>query len=387
MRNESGRIIGSGLSCRFTPLGPEPFTLDRVTIGQSFHWERSEEQAFSGSLLFKGRPDGTLCAINEISVEDYLKSVVASEMSALAPFEFLKAHGIISRSWLLAGLRRKERPDPGPAPAEKTVPNELIRWYEREDHDLFDVCADDHCQRYQGLARITTSAVTEALSETYGLVITSAGEVCDARYSKCCGGLSEDFATAWADITIPYLSCVSDAPFFISPIRSEEEAVRFIREKSQAFCNLSDAALLKTVLSGHDQDTGDFFRWQVSYSPQELTEIVKGKSGLDFGLITDLIPLSRGPSGRIRRLKLIGTKMSLVVGKELEIRRWLSPSHLLSSAFIVDQRGGNFVLTGAGWGHAVGLCQIGAAVMAARGFSAGEILKHYFRGVELTRIY
>jgi stage II sporulation protein D len=381
-------------SIRLTAPADSRFELFQVTIGNRFHWETREDQTFLGNLILWPREDGTISAINEIPLEDYLKSVISSEMNASAPMEFLKVHAILSRSWLLAALERKKKmKETSPSARKIEEEGELIRWYDREDHDLFDVCADDHCQRYQGTRKILSNRAQEAVQETFGRVITYGDEICDARYSKACGGLTEDFDTAWEDKGVPYLTSISDAPVRHSPIRTEEEAERWILSAPEAYCHAEDEGLLETILPSSDRQTKSFFRWTVEYSRQELEEILREKSGIDFGDLQEIVPLRRGPSGRIRRLKIVGSKKSMVVGKELEIRRWLSRSHLYSSAFLVrvkhDPRGKaeRFTLQGAGWGHGVGLCQIGAAVMAARGFSAEEILKHYFREAEIRKIY
>ena len=263
----------------------------------------------------------------------------------------------------------------------------MIRWYDREDHDLFDVCADDHCQRYQGITKIVSQQAEEATRETRGRVITYQSEICDARYSKCCGGLTEDFETAWDNRGVPYLESISRRIYiFHQPIRTEEEARRWILSTPETYCNTREKALLDKVLSDFDRKTETFFRWTVEYRREELEEILREKSGFDFGTLHDIVPLRRGPSGRISRLRIVGSKKSMVVGKELEIRRWLSRSHLYSSAFVVTFEAGRVILDGAGWGHGVGLCQIGAAVMAT-GFSAEEILKHYFRNIEIRKVY
>jgi SpoIID/LytB domain protein len=310
-------------------------------------------------------------------------------MNAGAPMEFLKAHAILSRSWLLAALDRVKKTKETSIPAWKTIEKEgeVIRWYDRTDHDLFDVCADDHCQRYQGIAKIVSGQAEEAVRETRGWVITYQDEICDARYSKACGGITEDFATAWDDKRVPYLTSISDAPVPHQPIRTEEEASAWIFSDPKAYCHTEDEDLLKKILHDFDRETKGFFRWKIEYSRSELEEILREKSGFDFGTLKEIVPLSRGPSGRISRLKIVGTKRSIVVGKELEIRRWLSRSHLYSSAFLVTVGAERITLHGAGWGHGVGLCQIGAAVMATQGFSAEQILKHYFRGVKIQKIY
>jgi stage II sporulation protein D len=382
------------------------FTLFQVTIGKQFHWERKEDQTFQGNLILKCRSDGTIAAIDEIPLEDYLKSVISSEMSSNAPMEFLKAHAIISRSWLIAALDRKRKTKEAFTTGSKIVDapekvtknlfslqNEVTRWYEQEDHDLYDVCADDHCQRYQGVTKIVSAFAGESVLETHGQAITYRGEICDARYSKACGGITEAFETAWSDNGVPYLASISDASSPYRPIVTEEDAARWILSEPAAYCNTEDADILIKILPDFDQETKTFFRWKIEYTRKELEEILLEKSGIDFGTLKEIQPLSRGPSGRIFRMKITGSKISMVVGKELEIRRWLSRSHLYSSAFIVtmeydaDGEVKTFIFNGAGWGHGVGLCQIGAAVMATQGFSAEEILRHYFPGTEIKRIY
>ena len=363
------------------------FTLFNVTIGNRFHWERKEGQTFQGDLLLQVHKDGTIAAINEIPLEDYLKSVISSEMSVEAPIEFLKAHAILSRSWLLAALDRKKKTKQTSIQVEKITEEEVIRWYDQEDHDLFDVCADDHCQRYQGITKTVSNQAEEAVQETLGMVITHQDQICDARYSKACGGLTEEFATAWDDKRVPYLTSISDASIPHPPIKTEKEASAWILSEPEAYCNTKDEHLLKKILPDFDHETKNFFRWTIEYSREELEEILQNKSGFDFGTLQEIRPLRRGPSGRIYQLKIVGSKRNIVVGKELEIRRWLSPTHLYSSAFVVVVEGDRIIFHGAGWGHGVGLCQIGAAVMANQGFSAEQILKHYFKGIEIKKIY
>jgi SpoIID/LytB domain protein len=310
-------------------------------------------------------------------------------MSGDAPMEFLKTHAILSRSWVLAALDRTKKKTRKSMRVSKTSKKhgEVTRWYDREDHDLFDVCADDHCQRYQGITKIESQQAEQAVRETRGIVIIHQDEICDARYSKACGGMTEDFDTAWDNKRVPYLRSISDASAPHRPITTEEEASAWILSNPEAYCCTKDERLLEKILPESDRETKSFFRWRVEYSRRELEEILREKSGFDFGTLREIIPLHRGASGRISRLRIVGSKRSVVVGKELEIRRWLSRSHLYSSAFIVKPEAERFVFHGAGWGHGVGLCQIGAAVMAARGFSAEEILNHYFRGVELKKVY
>ncbi len=396
LTDEQNREIARSPVIRFSALEDSTFTLSNVTIGVSFHWERREDQTFQGDLILWHRDDGTIAAINEIHLEDYLESVISSEMSSLAPPEFLRTHAILSRSWLLKALERKRGvKSPSSEVPEKisAAEDEVTRWYEQEDHDYFDVCADDHCQRYQGITKIVSPEAAKGVRETRGQVITYNKAICDARYAKACGGLTEDFQTAWDDTHIPYLKSISDGDMVHQPVTTEEEATRWILSEPEAFCNAKDSAILGTILPDFDRETKAFFRWTIDYSREELEEILREKSGIDFGTLERIEPLSRGPSGRIYRLRIVGSKKGVVIGKELEIRRWLSKSHLYSSAFVVkteyDAHGGaeRFMLSGAGWGHGVGLCQIGAAVMATRGFTAGEILRHYFPGTEIRTIY
>lgn len=367
------------------------FDLKAVTIGVDFHWQRREDQRFRGALNLAVTEEG-IVAINQIDTEEYLTSVISSEMSANASKQLLKAHAVISRSWLLAQIEKNQQLAKGEKPYTSCQQDEeqLIRWYDREDHVLFDVCADDHCQRYQGITRETNPVVKEAIQETRGEVLLYDGVICDARFSKCCGGVTERFENCWEPIDHPYLAVLRDAPEKEHPdLTNEEEAQKWIRTAPSAFCHTTDKAILSQVLNNYDQETTDFYRWQVIYTQEELAELIHRKSGIDFGQILDLVPLERGGSGRIVRLKIIGSQRSLIIGKELEIRRTLSESHLYSSAFVVDKElSANgvptcFILTGAGWGHGVGLCQIGAAVMGAKGYTYDAILTHYFPGATI----
>ena len=457
------------------------FTLHKVRIGINFHWEREEDQMFSGGLTILPSEEG-LVAINSVLTEDYLLSVISSEMNGDAPEEFLKAHAVISRSWLLArptlgggdnangsegschsAAANGDNPDSTESPgnghsgqgisAPGSFENDrIIRWYDREDHSLFDVCADDHCQRYQGLLRAGNANIRRAIEATRGLVLTDGpdGAICDTRFSKCCGGVSERFSACWADEDYAYLQPVrdyacletdednaadDDTPDAFGPVAAEstgtkpgfpaagptprntvgiipdlsdeQNAREWILSSPEAFCNTSDPALLSTVLNSYDQETADFYRWRVEYTQEELSDLLRRRSGIDFGSVLELRPLRRGASGRIIELLIRGTLHTVTVGKELEIRRWLSESHLYSSAFVVDTVYAEpasdgqdirpdinapaiptgFILHGAGWGHGVGLCQIGAAAMSARGCTFDRILAHYFRGSCLTRLY
>jgi peptidoglycan hydrolase-like amidase len=349
------------------------FALDGIAIGIGFHWERKERQVFRGALRLIRR-EGGLTAINDVALEDYVTSVISSEMSATCPIELLKAHAVISRSWLWHPKSNQSAIDQDRG--EKFTPHEICRWYGREAHRDFDVCADDHCQRYQGISKAFTPAAAEAVRATAGEFLRFNGAICDARFSKSCGGRTERYATAWEDKNIAYLESVYDGPGGADSIDPEA----WIRATPPAYCDTGDARLLGRILPGFDQETRDFYRWRVEYAPDELGVLVRSKLGVDLGPIHDLQALARGPSGRIFRLKISGEKGYMIIGKELEIRRALSPSHLYSSAFVVDHEMGKIILTGAGWGHGVGLCQIGAAVMADRGKSYREILAHYYRG-------
>jgi stage II sporulation protein D len=396
-RNE-GKEIKLDETILLRPLNREnsSFTLHAVTIGVDFHWQRKEDQVFKGDLRLI-IVDSRITAINVLSVEDYLISVISSEMKATSSEELLKAHAVISRSWLLAQIEkgRTLRKDTGKYNTHFRTDNEIVRWYDREEHQNFDVCADDHCQRYQGITRASTSIVEKVIEETYGEVLSFDGAICDTRYSKCCGGISELFENVWEPVNHPYLQRVIDNklhPEGYNPdIETEANAEKWILGNPDAFCNTSDRNVLSQVLNDYDQETNDFFRWKVRYRQSELSDLVKNRTGIDFGKITDLIPIERGTSGRIIRLKVVGTEKTMIIGKELEIRKALSKTHLYSSCFFAEKTAGEeetaFVLHGAGWGHGVGLCQIGAAVMGSLGYSYSEILAHYFRDALLEKKY
>ena len=378
------------------------FELQDVTIGINFHWERKEVQRFKGEL--KIIVDDRLTAINIIPIEDYLTSVISSEMSATASLELLKAHAVISRSWLLNKLKVANgklkvimHPDNTANFELSTLPSQLIKWYDHEAHKNFDICADDHCQRYQGITRASTPQAIEAVFATRGEVLMYEGEICDARFSKCCGGAFEEFQNCWENVKHPYLIGQRDSKTEtrLPDLTKEAEADKWIRTSPAAFCNTHNKQVLSQVLNNYDQETTDFYRWRVCYSQQELSELIHKRSGIEFGKIIDLIPVERGTSGRLVRLKIVGTLRTLIIGKELEIRRTLSSSHLYSSAFVVDKEykedekeiPSRFILTGSGWGHGVGLCQIGAAVMGEQGYKYKEILSHYYPGSAIEQQY
>ena len=379
------------------------FELQDVTIGINFHWERKEVQRFKGELKIIVEDD-RLTAINIIPIEDYLTSVISSEMSATASLELLKAHAVISRSWLLNKLKVANgklkvimHPDNTANFELSTLPSQLIKWYDHEAHKNFDVCADDHCQRYQGITRASTPQAIEAVFATRGEVLMYEGEICDARFSKCCGGAFEEFQNCWENVKHPYLIGQRDSKTEtrLPDLTKEAEADKWIRTSPAAFCNTHNKQVLSQVLNNYDQETTDFYRWRVCYSQQELSELIHKRSGIEFGKIIDLIPVERGTSGRLVRLKIVGTLRTLIIGKELEIRRTLSSSHLYSSAFVVDKEykedekeiPSRFILTGSGWGHGVGLCQIGAAVMGDQGYKYKEILSHYYPGSAIEQQY
>ena len=375
------------------------FSLSDVTIGVNFHWERKETQTFLGTLRFVVESD-KICAINELPVEKYLESVISSEMSATSSLELLKAHAVISRSWLLAQMKkRRDVAESGNNFFSFTKKEDmLIRWYDREDHTIFDVCADDHCQRYQGITKETSPHVAEAIRQTKGQVLLDGDEICDARFSKCCGGVTEEFQYCWEDTPKNYLTAVRDIALGIEStlpnLTNEEEAEKWIRFNPPAFCNTQDKRILSQVLNDYDQETVDFYRWKVTLTQEKLQQLIADRLKMDLGSILDMKSVERGTSGRISKLQIIGTEKTFTIGKELEIRRTLSDSHLLCSAFIVDkydidEQGvpQRFELIGAGWGHGVGLCQIGAAVMGEEGYLYDAILLHYYQGAEIKKLY
>ena len=383
----------------FTPQDDQnSFSLYDVTIGLNYHWERQETQVFSGTLKLVVDEE-KIVAINILPVEEYLTSVISSEMNANSSLELLKAHAVVSRSWLFAQIEKRKAlsgKDEGFFSFTKTK-EEYIRWYDREDHTIFDVCADDHCQRYQGITKATNATVAEAVKATRGRLLMYDKKICDARYSKCCGGATEEFENCWENTHYPYLSSIRDTDkeenLPLPDLTKEEEAERWIRKAPKSFCDTHDKKILSQILNNYDQETTDFYRWKVRYTQTELAELIRTNTKSDYGDIIDLIPVQRGPSGRICKLKIVGTLKTFTIGKEMEIRRVLSDSHLFSSAFVVDKgevKEGipkNFILSGAGWGHGVGLCQIGAAVMGEKGYSYEEILLHYYKGAEIRKFY
>ncbi|WP_300727771.1 SpoIID/LytB domain-containing protein [uncultured Bacteroides sp.] len=381
----------------FTPLEDDAsFSLYDVTIGINFHWERQETQQFPGTLKLVV-DEGKITAINILPAEEYLISVISSEMSATSSPEFLKAHAVISRSWLLAQIEKRKalsKQDNGFFSFIKTD-TEYIRWYDREDHTIFDVCADDHCQRYQGITKASNKAVAEAVKATRGQVLMYDNRICDARFSKCCGGVTEEFSTCWENKDYPYLSSIRDTAEGNAPdLTNEEEAEKWIRTAPDSFCHTDDKAIISQILNNYDQETTNFYRWKIHYTQAELAELIRINTKSDYGQIIDLIPVERGKSGRICKLKIVGTEKELIIGKELEIRRTLSDTHLFSSAFVVDKGPLNvdgvpawFDLIGAGWGHGVGLCQIGAAVMGEKGYNYNDILLHYYKDADVRKLY
>lgn len=403
IENGKIRLAGSEILTEelyFSPMDFESaeFELKDVTIGVNFHWEQKENQKFQGALKFIIEED-KITAVNVLPIENYLISVISSEMSANSSLDLLKAHAIISRSWLIAQIEKQDKLSETTAVYESTfeTEDEFIKWYDREDHINFHVCADDHCQRYQGTTRSHNPNVVVAVNETAGAVLSYKGVICDARFSKCCGGIAELFENCWEPVNHPYLTAVIDNPQnpegFATDLTVEENAIPWLKNAPEAFCNTDDEEVLKQVLNEYDWSAKDFYRWTVEYSQEELSALILKRSGRDFGQIIDMVPVERGPSGRLVKLKIIGTKKTLTFGKELEIRRWLSESHLYSSAFtvekldLVDGIPQKMVLNGAGWGHGVGLCQIGAAVMGHKGYKYDEILHHYFKNVSLEKRY
>ncbi|MBI5731335.1 MAG: SpoIID/LytB domain-containing protein [Ignavibacteriales bacterium] len=373
-------------------LETESFLLRDVVIGKGFHWQSKENQRFRGRLKFIKEKD-QITAVNILPLEEYLTSVISSEMSANSSIELLKAHSIVSRGWLLAQQEKKNKQ----AVNEQISDEEIIRWYDREDHTNYDFCADDHCQRYQGVTKIISDNALNAIASTRGLVLKYKDTICDTRYSKCCGGMTESFENVWEPELHPYLPSIVDYKFELdgkeTDLTEEKFAERWIRSNPNSFCNTSDKKILSQILLDFDRPTNDFFRWNVEYTQDEIAELIRIKSGIDFGNIIDLIPIERGYSTRIIKLKIIGTKKTITIGKELEIRKILSKTHLYSSAFVVIKENivkgvpQKIILHGAGWGHGVGLCQIGAAVMGELGYGFDEILTHYFNGAQIQKIY
>ena len=384
----------------FEPVDPsiESFLIKEVVIGLKFHWERKEKQRFAGTLKII-KDNGKLIAINIISIENYLSSVISSEMNAKSSLQLLKAQAIVSRSWLLFQLQRSKhlKREKAKSKNEFISENEIIRWYDREDHKHFDVCADDHCQRYQGITKIISDVARQAIDQTKGIVLTFDDKLCDARYSKSCGGITESFNNVWESIQIAYLSSVIDYKYepenYDLNFSSENNASRWIKGNVPSFCNITDRKIISQVLNDFDQETKDFFRWKVEYTQEDLRNLINSKTQMDLGDITDLIPIERGDSSRIIKLMIRGSKKELTIGKELEIRRILSKTHLYSSAFVVEKGDveneipKNFTIYGAGWGHGVGFCQIGGAYMASKGYQFDEILFHYFTNTKLKKLY
>lgn len=370
------------------------FDLLDVVIGIDFHWERKEVQRFTGALriIDEGKH---LTAVNVLPLEDYLLSVISSEMSSTSSVELLKAHAVTSRSWLIAQIEKSKEVKDADYTSVVETPDSFVRWWDREDHANFDVCADDHCQRYQGITRASTPFVREAIRETFGQVLVSGGKVCDARFSKCCGGIAERFENVWEPVHHPYLDRVVDraSEECGADLTDEVQARAWILGAPEAFCHTQDKQVLSQVLNDYDQETRDFYRWEVRYTQQEISDLARERLGIDFGTIEELVPVERGVSGRLIRLKVVGSKLTKTIGKELVIRKAFSKSTLYSSAFVADKEtdsatGGTvFVLRGAGWGHGVGLCQIGAAMMSEQGYAYRRILSHYFPGAELVKKY
>lgn len=397
---EEGGILWNGNVYReltFTPLDEDSsFSLYDVTIGINFHWERQETQSFIGTLKLVVY-EGKITAINILPAEDYLTSVISSEMNATSSLEFLKAHAVVSRSWLLAQIEKRKAMSKkqGDFFSFVKTDTEYIRWYDREDHTIFDVCADDHCQRYQGITKATNQSVAVAVKATRGQVMMYKNSICDARFSKCCGGITEEFDTCWENKKYPYLTAVRDDKndAAMPDLTIEEEADKWIRSTPDGFCNTHDKHILSQILNNYDQETTNFYRWKVRYTQEEIAELIRTNTKCDYGQIIDLIPVERGKSGRISKLKIVGTLKTLIIGKELEIRRMLSDTHLFSSAFVVDKGPQQddvpawFELTGAGWGHGVGLCQIGAAVMGEKGYNYNDILLHYYKDADIRKLY
>ncbi|MCF8380541.1 MAG: SpoIID/LytB domain-containing protein [Bacteroidales bacterium] len=391
---DNRRIFDEELCFIPSNMSDQHFEIHNVLIGIDFHWEKEEDQKFQGKLKLK-IIEGNIQIINILPIESYLKSVISSEMNANSSINLLKAHAIISRSWLIAQISNKKVLNQ-PEASEEIKKDEYIKWWDREDHHYFHVCADDHCQRYQGINRSFNPNVVKAVTETRGMVLTYENRICDARYSKSCGGYTELFENCWEGSSHPYLKSFPDIDSDDNlqiDLKTEENSRNFILNSPEAFCNTNDKKILSQVLNDYDLDTQDFYRWKLNYSQDELSSLIKKKSGIDFGKIISLEAVERGESGRIVKLKISGTDKELIIGKELVIRRWLSETHLYSSAIIFEP--GNkingipesFTLYGSGWGHGVGLCQIGAAVMAEKKYDYSQILMHYYKDSRIEMYY
>jgi len=391
----NGQDEGQEFILKAPDIHSSSFKIYNVMIGIHFHWERPEDQTFIGNLKFiieiDHLGDSRITAINEVPMETYLESVISSEMSATSSLALLYAHAIVSRSWILYQLRTKVHTTYYKGP--RFTDERMILWREREDHARFDVCADDHCQRYEGITQISSFNVVKAVRETRGSVLMSDGELCDARFSKCCGGITEKFSTCWDDKDYSYLRPVRDTDdeTDMPDLTREDNAREWILSSPESFCNVTDESILDQALKGYDRSTTDFYRWKVEFDQSTLSYLTRGKTDINFGTITDIIPVKRSPSGRLEEVKIVGTERTCIIGKELEIRYAFAHSHLYSSAFVVDKEVRDnklyFVFRGAGWGHGVGLCQIGAAVMGAKGYDYKRILQHYYPGSEITKLY
>ncbi len=398
LKGETGEFLfTSGVTFKPDNYNVELFKIFGVKIGVDFHWESAKDLLYTGSLKLIIEGD-RLTAVNIIPLEDYLLGVISSEMNPKSHHEFLKAHAVISRSWLMSQITdRKKSAGKEALNNDEYVEDEIIKWYDRGDHKNYDVCADDHCQRYQGISKNISESVRDAIWQTRGLTLVYNDKVFDARYSKCCGGKTELFENVWSEKDKSVIPSLFDYKFppdnFEENLKSEENAAKWIYGSPEAFCNVAESEFLEEILVEFDQKTKDFFRWRVEFSQAEISKLIAEKSGIDFGEILDLIPVERGESGRLIKLKIVGVKAEKIVGKELEIRRILSETHLYSSAFVVEKIIGKgnipekFILRGAGWGHGVGLCQIGAAVMARLNYRFDEILAHYYPGIQIKRVY
>ncbi|MGL5689306.1 MAG: SpoIID/LytB domain-containing protein [Bacteroidales bacterium] len=400
VKYESGKILFEGeeyteIHLKTKNQSRNSFTLSEVLIGKGFHWERKEDQTFRGDLKLIVEND-QLVAINILLLEDYLKSVIASEMRATSAIELLKAHAVISRSWLMSQIDKRQNQaakEQAAYPSDTRSEDSWIKWWDREDHVSFDVCADDHCQRYQGISRISAASdlVTEAVETTAGEVLMHDGQICDARYSKCCGGMLEEFQNCWEPVPKKYLRKVYDGNRYelasIPDLTDEVQARKWICGSPAAYCNTTDKYILSQVLNTYDQETTDFYRWKQVYDKSELDALIAKNTGIDFGHIRSFEVLERGTSGRVLQLKICGDKHTMTIGKELLIRKVLSETHLYSSAIVFEETEERWIIRGAGWGHGVGLCQIGAAVMAVKGYEYEDILNHYFPSAAIEKIY
>lgn len=342
-------------------------TVSNIMIGIQFHWQKHEDLDYRGIIEVGFNNQGKLVVINEIDLENYLVSVNSSEMTSDCPIGLLESQTVVARNTVLATMGKHHY------------------------NTNFHLCSDDHCQCYHGKKR-EQQVSRQAVENTWGRILLHGDEICDARYSKICGGIMEDYRYVWENRDIPYMVSGIDSDEEINyPANTEETAKELIDTSLPAYCNTDLHKLPENLANLYS--TQNLFRWEVTYPREELESLISEKTGKDIGELQDIIPLERGDSGRLIYINLVGSDKTLKIGKELEIRRVLSKSHLYSSCFYVrkemgtDGKVSRFILKGAGWGHGVGLCQVGATVMASKKIPYQKILEHYYKNTNLVSLY